>query len=166
MFLIHSSFFIILLLLALTYMLGLIRVSPSLKNITMAGCSMMLGMSIFFMAGLLGARQATSYSFNDGAVSGLGFFLWLMILVIMLSSEKKFQRENSFAVGIVIFYLTTYFMSDMFVRIFESGVIIVLLAGLALESWRRQLFLGMVLGAGYLNWILRIGQPALGFAPS
>ncbi len=58
----------------------------------------------------------------------------------------------------------TYWLVEVTARIFESGFFVVFFAGLTLRGWRRQVFLGIVMGAGALAWVLRIGQPGLGFA--
>jgi hypothetical protein len=77
---------------------------------------------------------------------------------------KTWLREHAFETGLLSFYLVTYWLIEVTARIFESGLIVLLLAGLSLPGWRRQAFLGIVLGAGVLAWVLRLGRPALGFA--
>jgi len=54
-------------------------------------------------------------------------------------------------------------MIEVTARIFESGLLLVLLAGLSLTGWRRLTYLSAVLAFGGLSWILRVGQPAMGF---
>ena len=161
---IHSSFFLILALLALTWLLRTIRFAPDLKIITYVAAGIAVGLGLGVLVELFGARQASRYAFEGKDVSGLGFLLWVMILSVMLSAGKSWLREHAFEIGIVTFYLVTYWLLEVTARIFESGLIVVLLAGLTLRGWRRQVFLGMVLGAGALDWVLRIGRPALGFA--
>lgn len=161
---IHASFFFLLALLALTWFLRSIRFAPDLKTITYVGAGIAVGLGLGVLAELLGTRQAAQYAFERTDVSGLGFLLWLMILGIMLSAGKSWLREHAFESGIVTFYLTTYWLIEVTARIFESGLVVVLLAGLTLRGWRRQAFLGIVLGVGALSWVLSIGRPALGFA--
>ena len=161
---IHSSYFIILSLLALTWLLRSIRFAPDLKTVTYVVAGIAVGLGLGVSAELLGARQGAQYAFEPTDVSGLGFLLWVMILGIMLSAGKTWLRDHAFESGVVIFYLVTYWLIEVTARIFESGLVVVLLAGLSLRGWRRQAFLGIVLGAGALAWVLRIGRPALGFA--
>ena len=161
---IHASFFFILVLLVLTWILRSIRFAPDLKTITYVAAGIAVGLGLGVLAELLGARQGTRYAFERTDVSGLGFLLWVMILGIMLSAGKTWLRDHAFESGVVIFYLATYWLIEVTARIFESGLVVVLLAGLTLRGWRRQVFLGIVLGAGALAWVLRIGRPALGFA--
>jgi hypothetical protein len=59
--------------------------------------------------------------------------------------------------------LGTYWLIEVTARIFESGLPLVLLAGLSLSGWRRVVFLFAVLGSGSLMWLMRLGQPAMGF---
>lgn len=160
---IHASFFFILALLALTWLLRSIRFASDLKTVTYVAAGIAVGLGLGVLAELLGARQGTHYEFKRTDVSGLGFLLWVMILGIMLSAGKTWLREHAFEIGVVTFYLVTYWLIEVTARIFESGMMVVLLAGLTLRGWRRQAFLGIVLGAGALAWVLRIGQPALGF---
>lgn len=161
---IHSSFFFVLFLAALSKFIGTIRFSQTLKTATLLAVSITVGLGLGFLAELFGARQAGQYNFELVGVSGLGFALWFIVLGLMISAEKIWLRAHTFELSIVIFYLITYWLFEVTARIFESGLIIVLLAGLTLRGWRRQAFLGLVLGGGALAWVLRIGQPALGFA--
>ncbi len=161
---IHASFFFILVLLASTWILRFTRFGSDLKIITYGFVGIAFGLGLSFLAELLGARQAGEYAFERTDVSGLGFLLWAIILSIMLSAGKSWLREHTFESGIVTFYLMTYWLIEVTARIFESGLIVVLFAGLTLRGWRRQVFLGILLGAGAIAWVLRIGQPALGFA--
>jgi len=161
---IHASFFFLLALLALTWILRSIRFAPDLKTITYVAAGIAVGLGLGVLVELLGARQGAVYEFKRADVSGLGFLLWLMILGVMLSAGKTWLREHAFESGVVTFYLATYWLIEVTARIFESGLIVVLLAGLTLRGWRQKAFLGIVLGAGALAWVLRIGRPALGFA--
>jgi hypothetical protein len=162
---IHSSFFFILALLGLTWILRSIRFAPDLKILTYGFVGIILGLVSTAVAKFAGARQADLYIASETAVSGLGFFLWVTILGIMLSAGKTWLREHTFESGAVAFYLLNYWLvqANLFARVFESCLIFVLLAGLTLRGWRRRAFLGTVLGAGLIAWVLRIGQPALGF---
>lgn len=161
---IHASFFFILVLLGLTWLLRSVRFAPDLRTATYVGAGIAFGLGLGVLAELLGARQGGGYSFERADVTGLGFVLWTMTLAIMLSAGRAWLREHAFEGGIVTFYLTTYWLIEVTARIFESGLIVVLLAGLTLRGGRRRAFLGVVLGGGALAWMLRIGQPALGFS--
>jgi hypothetical protein len=145
-------------------MLRFIRFGPYLKTITHGFVGVAVGLGLGFLAELFDARQAGEYAFEREEVSGFGFLLWGIILGIMLSASKSWLRNHTFESGVVTFYLTTYWLIEVTARIFESGLIVVFLAGLTLPGWRRHVFLGIVLGAGALAWVLRTGQPSLGFA--
>lgn len=157
---IHASFFFILALFALTFILRFIRFGSDIKTLAYVAVGITCGLGLGVLAQLLDARQAEVYSFERAEVSGLGFVLWAMILGVMLSAEKKWLWEHAFESGLVTFYLVTYWLIEVAGRIFESGVIIVLLAGLTLKGWRRQVFLYIVVGSGVLGWMLRMGRPA------
>jgi hypothetical protein len=160
---IHASFFFILALLILARQMRLLRFGQNLNIIIFTAFSLILGIGLGVLAEFLGARQANEYEFTQTDVSGLGFLLWLMVLIIMLSAGKKWALEHSFESGLIVLYLVTYWLIEVTSRIFESGLIIVLIAGLNLPGWRRYLFLFLALGSGFFAWILRIGRPELGF---
>lgn len=160
---IHASFFFIIVLLSLTWFLRKIRFAADLRTIAYIAIAISVGLSLGFLAQLFEARQSATYAFVRTDVSGLGFALWLMVCLTMLSAGNRWLREHSFETSIVIFYLATYWLIEVTARIFEGGLMLVLLAGLALPGWRRQLFLGLVIGAGIFSWSLRIGTPGLGF---
>jgi hypothetical protein len=159
---IHASFFFILALLALTWLLRSVQVSSALKTITYFSIAIAVGLSLGTLAELSGARQSNEYAFMRTDVSGFGFLLWAMVLGVIFTAGKTWLREHAFESGVLIFYLGTYWLIEVTARIFESGLITILLAGLSLPGWRRQAFLGIVLGAGALDWLRRISQPVFG----
>jgi hypothetical protein len=160
---IHASFVFILALLALTWLLRSVHVSSPLKTISYFSMAIAIGLSLGTLAELSGARQFNEYAFMRTDVSGLGFLQWAMVLGVILTAGKTWLREHAFESGVLIFYLGTYWLIEVTARIFESGLITLLLAGLSLPGWRRQAFLGIVLGAGALDWLRRISQPVFGF---
>jgi hypothetical protein len=81
-----------------------------------------------------------------------------------VTAGKVWLREHAFETGVITFYLIASWFIKATARIFESGLIVVLLAGLSLPGARRYAFLGLVFGAGLLTWLLRLGQPAFGSA--
>jgi hypothetical protein len=161
---IHASFFFILALLALTWLLRSIRFAPDLKIIAYMSMAIAVGLSLGMLAELAGARQSGSYAFERPDVSGMGFLMWAMVFGVILTAGKTWLSQHAFETGILIFYLGTYWLIEVTARIFESGLIVLLLAGLSLPGWRRHAFLGIALGGGALAWVLRFGQSALGFA--
>lgn len=161
---IHASFFFILALLALTWLLRSARVTHAIRATMYFSVATTVVFSLDVLAELLGARQFGEYEFIRPIVGGFGFLQWAMVLGVILTSGKTWLREHAFENGILIFYLATYWLIEVAARIFESGLIILLLAGLSLPGWRRRVFLGIVLGAGALDWLLRISRPAFGFA--
>jgi hypothetical protein len=163
---IHASFFFVLALLVLARFLSYIRFPPYLSTTSYIVPGIVVGLALGFLAEFFGARQAGEYDFEPirTGASGLGFMLWLTIIAIMLSSGPTWLRQHTFESGIVIFYLATYWRVEVAARIFESGLLIVLMAGLTLHGWRRHVLLGMVCSSGAFEFLSRIGLPALGFA--
>lgn len=161
---IHASFFFVLALLVIAKALRFIGFAADLRMVIYVAVGIITGLSLGVLAEIFGARQGAEYAFERTEVSGLGFVLWFTLLAIMLASGKSWLREHAFETAHTTFYLATYWLIEVTARIFESGLIVVLLAGLSLSGWQRHAFLGLVLGAGLLTWLLRLGQPALGFA--
>lgn len=78
----------------------------------------------------MATRCATSsgYKFSATEVSGLGFLFWLVVFLLCWLQGRNFAKENVLALAAIVFYLTTYFLMEVTVRIYESMVVIVLLA--------------------------------------
>jgi hypothetical protein len=160
---VHSSFVFVLAILGLSKVMVHFRLGPDVRLSGFLIMGLAVGSCLGAMAAMVGARQAQEYEFAAAQVSGLGFSLWIAILGIWLLEGRQFLREHAFEVGIIAFYLGTYWLIEVTARIFESGLPLVLLAGLSLSGWRRVVFLFAVLGSGSLMWLMRLGQPAMGF---
>ena len=161
---IHASFFFILFLLALTQILRILRFASGLKAITYGSAGLVVALSMGALAELVAARQGEFYTFAQSGGSGLGFLLWVLILILMISTGKTWLRKHAFECGLVIFYIVNYWLNEVSGRIFESGLIVVLIACLSLPGWKKYTFLVLVISTGALTWFLRTWQPAFGFA--
>lgn len=161
--LIHASFFFVLLLYGFTWFLQQLKFALDLRTIATVLLGLMIGFGLGFVASLLGARQAGEYEFSTTEVSGLGFLFWFGIFVLYWLQGRKFVKENALVMSAIAFYLTTYFLIEVTGRIFESMVIIVLLASLGLTSWRRKIFIAAMTAFVGLSWLLRLNQPWLGW---
>lgn len=161
--LIHASFFFVLFLYVFTWFLQQLKFALDLRTIATVLLGLMIGLGLGFIASLLGARQAGEYEFSTAAVSGLGFLFWLGVFVLYWLQGRNFAKENALAMAAIAFYLTTYFLIEVTGRIFESMVIIVLLASLGLTSWRRKIFIAAITTFVGLSWLLRLNKPWLGW---
>lgn len=160
---IHSSFFILLGLQALVRVMAYLRFGVGLRSILFVLAGVTTGLGLGWISSLFGARQAGQYDFSLADVSGLGFAFWMLVFVIWCFQGRTFLRQNSFESGVILFYLGTYFLVEVTARIFESALLVVLFAGLRLTGWRRLAFLALLLAYGTLQWVMRIGEPGLGF---
>jgi len=160
---IHASFFFIIMLIILVNVSKKLRLAPDLRSLLFIGAGTAVGMSLGQMAMIFGSRKAQEYAFTAADVSGLGFIFWAGIAILMAFEGKNFFRQYTFPYAIIIFYLATYFLVEVTARIFESGLLLVLLSGLQLRSWRKELFIIAILGYEILQWFLRFGTPQLGF---
>lgn len=161
---IHSSFFLLLPVLWGARLMVGIRLGSGARLILFVVMGVIAGISVAWLANLLGARQAQTYQVSTTEVSGLSFVLWTGILALFLAEGREFLKTYSFETGVIAFYLSTYWLIEVTARIFESGVLLVLLAGLALTGFRRLAYGTAILIALLLfPWALRIGQPGLGY---
>ena len=160
---IHSSFFIVLLVYFTAKGLTKLRLGPDLRTLVLLSLSASIVIGLGWVATVLRARQAEEFDFTVSVVSGLNFVFWFTILVITFMEGRRFFREHSFEVGMIILYLVTYWFIEVTARIFESTFLLVLLAGLGLTGWRRFAFLAAISIYGVAGWIVRIKLPLLGF---
>jgi hypothetical protein len=160
---IHSSFFFILLLLALTNAMQRLKFSGDIRATLFATAGIGIGLNLGWIASLLGAQQAQWYDFSMGDVSGAGFLFWTMVFVVLCLQGHAFVRRHTFELGVIVFYLATYFFIEVTARIFESGLLAILIAGLHLTGWRRPVFLSLIVSYTTMQYALRIREPWLGF---
>jgi hypothetical protein len=161
--LIHASFFFVLFLIFYVSILKKLKFAVDLRTIAIVILGLVIVIGLEFIVSALGARQAKQYEYSATEVSGLGFLYWLAVFILYWLQGHSFTRENTFAMAAIAFYLTTYFLIEVTGRIFESTVIIVLLASLGLTSWRRKMFIGLIGSFVLLSWLMRLNQPWLGW---
>jgi hypothetical protein len=159
---IHSSFFFILGLMLLARTVKTLRLTPELRAPLFLAVGLAVGLGLGWLAEFVGARQAQEYQFAHSDVSGLGFVFWLAVALVMSLQGREYIRRHTLEIGVVCFYLGTYFFVEVTARIFESAMIPVLLAGMHLTGWRRQLFLSLMVVFGLALWLSKIGQPWFG----
>ncbi len=160
---IHASFFFIIMLIILINISKKLRLAPDLRSLLFVGAGTAVGMNLGYLAMIFGSRKAQEYAFTAADISGLGFIFWAGIAILMALEGKNFFRQYTFPYAIILFYLATYFLVEVSARIFENGLLLVLLAGLQMRSWRKGLFITEILGYGILQWLLRFGMSKLGF---
>ncbi|WP_439888866.1 hypothetical protein ACSX1C_07205 [Pseudomonas sp. MBLB4123] len=159
--LIHASFLFLVLLFFLNQLFTIFRYSTGLRVLLISLLSVTIGGAGMWLARVLGARQGEGAQYFS--VSGLGFIFWLAVAVLFFSQGRQFLRANAFAFSILLFYLITYFFLPVTARIFESGMILVLLAGLSLDSYRKVCFFSAVFFYFCVQWYQRAGLPGFGW---
>ena len=160
---IHSSFFIIITIFFLTSILQKMRFAFDLRLIIYILLGLTVSFGLGFIASFLGMRQANEYEFTAASSSGLGFLFWFIILSLYVTSGKAFLQKHSFVIGMIVFYLITYFFIEVTARIFESAIILVLLASLELKLKQIYIVFSMIIFYTILSYILRVNQSFLGF---
>lgn len=163
--LVHASFFFINALFILNIVFSTFTISTVWRVVYTLGVGIVLGALGIWLAGELGARQGegSEYSGMGGVGSGMAFLFWSVFTVIFFMEGRAFLRNNFFAASILIFYLSTYFLLPVTARVFESGLLIILLASLGLSDWRR--YAVYVLYAFYfcMEWYPLLGLPGYGW---
>ncbi len=160
---IHASFFFVILIYSVASVLKQLKFALGLRTTATVSLGLIIGLGLELFASILGARQAGEYAFRTAEVSGLGFLFWFGVMVLYWMQGRGFARDNVFAVAAITFYLTTYFLIEVAGRIFESMIIVVLLASLGLTSWRKKVFLSAITAYFGLAWFLEVNQPWLGW---
>ena len=160
---IHSSFLVILFLCVLNEFFARFRYGSDLRAVIVACIGLLIGVFGIWVAGVLGARQADQYVDEVVSVSGLGFIFWATVVGIFVFQGKVFLHKNSLQLSLIIFYLSTYFFLPVAARIFESGLLLVLLSALQLTSYRKYTFIVVFLLYFLLQWSSRISHPGFGW---
>ncbi len=160
---IHSSFYFILLIYVVSIYLKEIKFDIYLKILVYITVGLFFSFTLGIIATYLGARQANEYEFISENISGLGFLFWTFILIIYVTSEEMFLEKNSFIIGIITFYLVTYFFIEISARVFESVVILVLFASLELNFWKKNLVVILIIVYSFFSYLIRMNQNLLGF---
>ncbi|MCK0769388.1 hypothetical protein [Chromohalobacter canadensis] len=163
--LVHASFFFINALFLLNIAFSTFSVSIVWRVVYTLGVGVVLGVMGIWLADALGARQGGNamYSGMGAGGTGLAFLFWIVFTVVLFMEGKAFLKNNFFAVSILIFYLSTYFLLPVTARVFESGMLVVLLASLGLTDWRR--YAAYTLYAFYfcMQWYPLLGLPGYGW---
>lgn len=164
--LVHSSFFVILLLMFIRASMTKIRLAGDVQSILYFVVGSVLAVLLVQVASMLGARQHEQYATTVmNNVSGLGFLFWFSVFMVYCVQGKEFLKEHSFSVGVLVLYLTTYFTLPVTGRILESAVVIVLLSGTKIKGTMRNIFYALVTMFFIGHWILRLNYEGLGFYP-
>lgn len=162
--LIHSSFFIILAIVIGSWVLRKLRIAPDLKLLIFGAGSLAVALFAVQLSAAIGARQAETTMVMRESTSGVGFLFWSTILLLMLFQGRQFLHQHTVALGVLIFYLAAYFFTPIAGRVFESGIVLVLLALLATTGWRRLLALSILLAFNAALMVVTYTQPLMGFA--
>ena len=161
--LIHSSFYIVSAIWLTTLASVRLTSRPLARLIIVIGLFGIGVLSLIEIANLLGARQALRYAEATVQTSGLGFLLWAGMFLVFLSSGTKFLQEHMFPMSLLGCYLIAYFLTPLAARIFESGLPLVLSAGLFLRPLRKLVFISIFLFYGSYMYISASGSPWLGW---
>jgi len=152
---VHASFFFVLGLMAAGWALRKLRLPPWVCVCVFAMLGITIGLSLEDLARATGARQSEEYEFAVAqGISGAGFLFWCAMLGLFLIQSRRFLREHALEVGSVAFYLSTYFLSPVTARVFESTMLIVLLSVLKMTGSGRLAFMTAIVLFVLLQWLM------------
>ncbi len=163
---IHSSFFIIIAVMLGGWVFKKLRAAPDFKLLLYFCASLSMALLVTQLASLIGARQASTTAMMAESTSGIGFLFWAGMFVILLLQGRRFLHEYTIATGILILYLASYFFTPIAGRVFESGILLVLLAVLATTGWRKIIAVTVLLAFNVALMLVKYSQPLMGFAAS
>ena len=160
---IHSSFFFIVTILYFNSLMAVAKVNIYIRVAIFFVFYLALLSVLQLAASELGARQAGDLEkFVDGA-SGVAFIFWVCMISVFFFEGSKFIKENIFPVSLSVFYLVSYFITFYSGRIFESGLVVVMIAITELSGWRKSVAMALMIMFAAYSYISRIGQPWLGW---
>ncbi len=160
---IHSSFFFILMIQIMTVASRRINFPVWARVLVFVSFFIFLGLTLGAVSSSLGARQANEYQNVDIGVSGLAFLFWLSILGLFLAEGRDYINSHMFSILLLSFYLSVYFFTVVSGRIFESGILFVLLSGLYLSGLRRTAFIFIITIFSITSYVTHINEPWLGW---
>jgi hypothetical protein len=149
---VHSSFFFLSLLYYSAFLLKKYRQGIDVRLLYYFFSMLFIVFALEYISYWFGARQAYAYGFESSSGSGLGFIFWFFIFILLVSEGYEYFIENEFVLTIVALYLMSYFFLEVTARIFESGIILVFLAGLRLNRTRKFLFLASMIFYMSMTW--------------
>ncbi len=151
---IHSSFFFVIGIMFLAHLSRRMRFAADLSILCFVLATAAITLSLEWSVSALGARQAAEMQLLDRTqVSGVGFVFWGVMLGIMTIEGKDYLRRHRFEVATIIFYLGTYFFTPITARVFESALLLILIAGVELTRWRGLVFKSAIVAFGIVTWI-------------
>jgi hypothetical protein len=161
---IHSSFFFILMMAGINYATGVMKFPLWMRVTFITVCYIATAAMLDVVASGVGARQIREYADAAIDVSGVGFAFWTCVFLLFLSSGVAFLRSHTLPTSLLAFYLGTYFIVPFAARILESGLFLVLVCGLAMQGWRKAVFLAMLILFILLTYYTQINEPWFGWA--
>lgn len=160
---IHSSFFVILVLLFTNHLLSRMKFSIGIKNFVILIGGALSSMLLTQVATILGSRQGARYADAIPNVSGMAFLFWAAVFILFILQGKAWLKHNSFCIITLVFYLSSYFFLPLSARIFESIITLIFISGLCLKNYYKFLYLIFFLFYFIYQYYLRMSKPFLGF---
>jgi hypothetical protein len=160
---IHSSFIFVVPLLFLNNILLMLHFSSVWLLVFYVLFGLFFDFAGVSLAAQIGARQGDEYQSFETNITGLGFIYWLFFAGILILEGKDFMRRHSFSHCVLIVYLSTYFFLPVTARVFASTLLLVLLSGLHLTSFRKLAFYMIFTFYFFFGWYQRIELPGFGW---
>lgn len=133
-----------------------------------AGAGLLLFLELFVSSATLqmltqSFRQLDEYRNINSEISGAGFVLWMMILLLLVSDGLNFVEENLFSIMSLLFYLSIYFVVPFAGRIIECVIVPIFFAGMMLSKWKKWAFVGLIFVQTATFYVLNAGSNWFGW---
>lgn len=159
---IHSSFLFVLAFVFIDKIVSTLKVDIYIKSIICFLAAITLLSLMGGVASMLGARQAEEV-ITVAQTSGFGFLFWLVMMILFLLQKEFVVAKQSFIILCIIVYLTTYFFTPYTARIFESTILLILMAGTYFTK-ELKIFFIILVGIYFLGqWYLLLDLPKFGW---
>ena len=159
----HSGYFLI----SFFYIFSqfLMRFKSNIYNKTLIFFTSYLGFTISFfsIASIIPARQIGEYAkkIQYMEMSSLGFILWFIILCFFLIKDDRDLNKNStyiFSIGIIIFYLVSYYFLPFSMRVLEASLPLILISTNYLKSLSRQTIVFLISLQGLYIFLFKVNE--------
>ena len=148
---IHSSFFVILCVIALNKVI--FKFNRKIYLIIFFVFSILVSLVFLDVASLLGARQTNNPAGSISSHSGLNFIYWLTIFLVIIAQGSSYFNKYRLEISFILLYLVGYYINPYASRIFESTLIIIFPILMYLKNDKKDIALVLIISYFFLQYL-------------
>jgi len=148
---IHSSFFVIMLVIILNKVFKMLSMESYL--IIFFVFSTIVSLIFLDIAGLFGARQVNGIAGSSSAPSGLNFIFWFTVFLLIIAQGRSYFHKYKFEISLIILYLVGYYINPYAGRIFESTLVIIIPIFIYLRNDNKNIALILFISYFFLQYV-------------